>query len=77
VLKNIVIMHKDLDYPEYYTFMSGMDMCVPAFLSKSDKNYAYQASSTIAMCMENNVRGFFSLLSCYGRGNVINEFLFF
>jgi len=54
-LKNIVIMHKDLDYTEYYTFMSGMDVCVPAFLSNSDKNYVYQASSTIAMCMENNV----------------------
>jgi hypothetical protein len=78
-LKHIVILHSGLDYTEFYTLMSGMDICLPAFPRNSDENFVYQASSTIAMCMENNVRVFgliFSSLSSYGRGNVIKEFFF-
>jgi len=63
-LKNIVILHSGLGYTEFYTLMSGMDVCIPAFPRDSDTNYVDQASSTVAMCMENNVRGdFFFLLS--------------
>jgi hypothetical protein len=57
-LQSIVILHNGLDYTEYYELMSGMDVCVPAFARDSDTNYVSQASSTIAMCMENNVRAF-------------------
>jgi len=70
-LKNMVVLHSGLDYTEFCTFMSGMDVCVPAFPRDSDMNYVIQASSTVAMCMENNVCGFgliLSFLSCYGRG---------
>jgi len=62
-LKNIVILHSGLNYTEFYTLMSGMDVCIPAFPINSDTNYVYQASSTIVMCMENNVRGFGLILS--------------
>jgi len=55
-LENIVILHNGLDYTEFYALMSGMDICVPAFARDSDINYVSQASSTVAMCMENNVR---------------------
>jgi len=55
-LENVVILHNGLDYMEYYALMNGMDVCVPAFARDSDTNYVSQASSTIAMCMENNVR---------------------
>ena len=55
-LQNIVILHYNLDYTEFYTLMSEMDLCIPAFPKDSDTNYVDQASSTIAMCMENNVR---------------------
>ena len=55
-LKNIVVLHVDLEYTEFYALMSGMDVCVPAFARNSDTNYVNQASSTVAMCMENNVR---------------------
>jgi len=30
--------------------------CVPAFARDSDTKYVSQASSTVAMCMKNNVR---------------------
>ena len=55
-LQSVVILHNGLDYTEYYALMSGMDVCVPAFARDSDTNYVSQASSTVAMCMENNVR---------------------
>ena len=55
-LQSIVILHKDLDYTEFYALMSRMDVCVPAFARNQDMNYVSQASSTVAMCMENNVR---------------------
>lgn len=54
-LENIMILHNGLDYTEFYAFMSGMDVCVPSFARDSDTNYVNQASSTVAMCMENNV----------------------
>ena len=70
-LENVVILHDGLDYTEYYALMSVMDVCVPAFARDSDTNYASQASSTIAMCMENNVRALIWIDSftscCYGR----------
>ena len=54
-LQSVVILHNGLDYTEYYALMSGMDVCVPAFARDSDTNYVSQVSSTVAMCMENNV----------------------
>ena len=54
--ENIVILHNGLDYPEFYTLMSEMDVCLPAFARDSDTNYVSQASSTVVMCLENNVR---------------------
>jgi len=52
-LKNIVILHVDLDFNEYFDTMAGMDVCIPAF-GPSDLYYAVQASSTVAMCIECN-----------------------
>jgi len=72
-LKNIVVLHVDLDYTEFYALMSRMDVCVPAFARNSDANYVNQASSTVAMCMENNVRAIGFLAT--GRGSVVTEFL--
>jgi len=69
-LENILILHNGLDYMEFYAFMSGMDVCVPSFARDSDTNYVNQASSTVAMCTENNVRGFgliLSFLTCCGK----------
>jgi len=62
-LENIVILHYNLDYTDFYTLMSGMDLCIPAFPKDSDTNYVDQASSTVAMCMENNVRALVGLIS--------------
>lgn len=53
-LKNIVFLHTELDYDQYYDLMAGMDVCVPAF-GPSDVYYTMQASSTVVMCMETNV----------------------
>ena len=53
-LKNIVILHVDLDFNEYFDTMAGMDVCIPAF-GPSNLYYAVQASSTVAMCIECNV----------------------
>jgi len=54
-LKNLIIFHTNLNYSEFYSVMSNMDVCVPAFLATKDQNYKRQASSSIAMCMEVNV----------------------
>ncbi|KAH9479939.1 hypothetical protein JR316_0008536 [Psilocybe cubensis] len=54
-LKQLVVFHTNLNYTEYYQLMSGMDACIPAFLAADDKNFKYQASSSIVMCLETNV----------------------
>ncbi|KAH6914689.1 hypothetical protein BKA70DRAFT_1510095 [Coprinopsis sp. MPI-PUGE-AT-0042] len=55
-LQNIVVFHTDLSYPDFYRLMSGMDICMPAFvLSQYINYYKYQASSTIGMCTEVNL----------------------
>jgi len=54
-LSNIVIIHSGLAYTEYYALLGGMDVCLPAFPRDSDAYYVHQASSTVLMCMENNV----------------------
>ena len=55
-LQNIVVLHTSLSYNEYYEVMAGMDVCIPAFGQTDD--YTVQASSTVATCMEANVRSF-------------------
>jgi len=60
-LKNVVVFHTNLNYADFYAVMSGMDICVPAFLATQNRNYRRQASSSIAMCMEVNVRSKFIL----------------
>ncbi|KAK0469566.1 uncharacterized protein EV420DRAFT_1633985 [Desarmillaria tabescens] len=52
-LKNIVTMHVDLNYTDFYTLMKGMDVCLPAFADNG--YYQYQASSTFVMAVECNV----------------------
>lgn len=64
-IKNLIVFHTNLNYTDYYNAMGGMDICIPAFLAKENKNFKYQASSSIAMCMETNVRLFSS--SIFGR----------
>lgn len=54
-LKNVVVFHVYLGYDRYYEVMGEMDVCVPAF-GPSDEYYTVQASSTVAMCLEVNVR---------------------
>ncbi|KAH9476941.1 hypothetical protein JR316_0010857 [Psilocybe cubensis] len=54
-LKNLIVFHTNLNYTDFYEVMGGMDICIPAFLSEDDINFKYQASSSIAMCMESNV----------------------
>lgn len=56
-LKNIVTLHVDLNYSEYYDVMAEMDLCIPA-LSPSDLYYVQQASSTAAMRLTNELRIF-------------------
>jgi hypothetical protein len=63
-LKNIVTLHVDLNYTEYYGVMAEMDICLPAF-GPSDIYYVQQASSTAAMCLEVNVR------RCYILGDYV------
>jgi hypothetical protein len=52
-LKNVVSLHVDLEYDDYYTFMNTMDICIPAFAN--EEYYIMQASSTMAMAVECNV----------------------
>ncbi|PPQ87891.1 hypothetical protein CVT25_001233 [Psilocybe cyanescens] len=54
-LKELIVFHTNLNYTDFYQLMSGMDACIPAFLAADDNNFKYQASSSIAMCMETNV----------------------
>jgi hypothetical protein len=53
-LRDIVIIHLDLDYGQFYKLMGTMDACIPAF-PPDNTYYEPQASSTVAMCMEANV----------------------
>jgi len=57
-LKNIVVTYGGINYTDFYTLLSEMDVCLPAFSRSSDAYYVYQASSVILKCYENNVRGF-------------------
>ncbi|KAK0204984.1 hypothetical protein DFS33DRAFT_1259694 [Desarmillaria ectypa] len=52
-LKNIVTMHVNLNYTDFYALMKEMDVCLPAFADKG--YYQHQASSTFAMAVECNV----------------------
>ncbi|PBK75884.1 hypothetical protein ARMSODRAFT_950233 [Armillaria solidipes] len=52
-LKNIVTMHVDLNYTDFYALMKEMDICLPAFADNG--YYQRQASSTFAMAVECNV----------------------
>jgi len=54
-LKNVVVLHVNLNYREYYDIMGEIDICVPAF-GPSDKYYVEQASATAHTCLETNVR---------------------
>jgi hypothetical protein len=56
-LQNVVVLHTGLSFNEYYEVMAGMDVCIPAF-GQTDGYYTVQASSTVATCMEANVRSF-------------------
>lgn len=57
-IKNIIVFHTGLNYSDFYSLMSTMDACVPAFMSEDDHNFRIQDSSSIAMCMETNVSPF-------------------
>ncbi|KAK0193988.1 hypothetical protein F5146DRAFT_413805 [Armillaria mellea] len=52
-LKNIVTVHVDLNYTDFYALMKEMDVCLPAFADNG--YYQRQASSTFAMAVECNV----------------------
>jgi hypothetical protein len=70
-LTNIVQLHIDLPYVDYYTFISSMDIMVPAWsanhctfqnitleinaLTKGNADYEEKASSTVAVTLECNV----------------------
>ncbi|KAJ6458883.1 hypothetical protein DFH09DRAFT_1231861 [Mycena vulgaris] len=53
-LQNLVLIRAGLNYSDFYTLMSDMDICVPAF-SGGNGYYEDQASSTFAMAVECNV----------------------
>jgi hypothetical protein len=53
-LQNVVVFRRDLSYPEFYKFLEGMDICLPAF-SRGNEYYEQQASSTVATCSQLNV----------------------
>ncbi|KAJ7476079.1 hypothetical protein FB451DRAFT_1034412 [Mycena latifolia] len=53
-LQNMVLIRAGLNYSDFYTLMSDMDICVPAF-SGGNGYYEDQASSTFAMAVECNV----------------------
>ncbi|KAF9030954.1 hypothetical protein BDZ89DRAFT_1064277 [Hymenopellis radicata] len=52
-LKNVISIHVDLSYFEFYSLMNKMDVCLPAFADNG--YYDMQASSTFAMSLECNV----------------------
>jgi len=54
-LDNVVVFHSDLDYTQFFDTLARMDICVPAFVRDSTY-YEYQASATIGLCLELNVR---------------------
>ncbi|KAJ7170873.1 hypothetical protein C8R43DRAFT_875713 [Mycena crocata] len=53
-LQNMVLIRDGLSYPDFYTLMSSMDICIPAF-SRENGYYDVQASSTFAMAVECDV----------------------
>lgn len=54
VLAQVVVVHTNLDYNQFYTLIAQMDVCIPAFAGTDDRYLFNQASSTVAMCMEMN-----------------------
>ncbi|KAL0955052.1 hypothetical protein HGRIS_003970 [Hohenbuehelia grisea] len=52
-LKNIVSMHVDLTYNQFYKMMGEMDICIPAFAGEA--YFQHKASSTFAMALECDV----------------------
>ncbi|KAJ7077126.1 hypothetical protein B0H15DRAFT_862438 [Mycena belliarum] len=56
-LQNMVIIREGLNYSDFYTLISDMDICVPAFSERNGLGTYYedQASSTFAMAVECNV----------------------
>ena len=71
-LKNVVVTHGGINYTDFYTLLSEMDVCLPAFSRSSDAYYVYQASSVILKCYENNVRGFGLILFSFLYGRVVS-----
>jgi hypothetical protein len=55
VLEEVVVVHRDLDYNQYYEVVGKMDICIPAFAGAGNNFIASQASSTVGMCMQVNV----------------------
>ncbi|KAJ7485665.1 hypothetical protein FB451DRAFT_1127892 [Mycena latifolia] len=53
-LQNVVSVHKELNYADFYALMSKMDICLPTF-APSGGYYDVRASSTIAMAVQCNV----------------------
>ncbi|KAL7409843.1 hypothetical protein BDY24DRAFT_418552 [Mrakia frigida] len=50
-LKRVVLIHKALSYPDFFSLMGSMDMVLPAF-KDGGGYYDRQASSTVAMAMQ-------------------------
>ncbi|RPD62107.1 hypothetical protein L226DRAFT_546001 [Lentinus tigrinus ALCF2SS1-7] len=52
-LENVVVVHRDLPYKEFYNLIANSDIVLPAFADNS--YYEIRASSTVALATELNV----------------------